>query len=37
MDDVVDKSDEDSDSENDTDNEEFDKDQLLLVHTSYLK
>lgn len=39
VDDVVDRSDEETDSENenDTDNEEFDKDQLLLVHPSYLK
>lgn len=35
----MDKSDEETDSENenDTDNEEFDKDQLLLVHISYFK
>lgn len=39
MDDVVDRSDEETDSENenDTDNEDFDKDQLLLVHRPYLK
>lgn len=39
MDDVVDRSDEETDSENenDTDNEDFDKDQLLLVHIPYLK
>lgn len=39
VDDVVDRSDEETDSENenDTDNEEFDKDQLLLVHIPYLK
>lgn len=33
----MDRSDEDTDSENDTDNEDFDKDQLLLVHRPYLK
>lgn len=39
VDDVVDRSDEETDSENenDTDNEDFDKDQLLLVHRPYLK
>lgn len=38
VDDVVDRSDEETDSENenDSDNDEYDKDQLLLVHTHIL-